>query len=81
MQCHNPLWYVCVHTYTHKNRLALIEVKYWHGHTYGCQGGGGGNVVVWEFEVNRYKLLPLEWITNEILLYSTGNYLVTYDGA
>jgi len=24
--------------------------------------------------VNRCKLLPLEWISNEILLYSTGNY-------
>ena len=33
----------------------------------------------WEFGVNRCKLLPLEWINNEILLYSTG-YLVTYDG-
>ena len=31
--------------------------------------------------VNRCKLRPLEWISNEILLYSTGNYLVTYDGA
>ena len=25
--------------------------------------------------VNRYKLLPLEWISNEILLCSTGNYV------
>jgi len=24
-------------------------------------------------ERNRCKLLPLEWISNEILLYSTGN--------
>ena len=29
--------------------------------------------------VNRCRLLPLEWISNEILLCSTGNY--TYDGA
>ena len=28
----------------------------------------------WEFGVNRYKLLPLEWISNEILLCSTGNH-------
>ena len=27
----------------------------------------------WEFGVNRYKLLPLEWISNEIVLYSIGN--------
>ena len=29
----------------------------------------------WELGVNRYKLLPLEWISNEILLCSTGNYV------
>ena len=28
-----------------------------------------------EFGVNRCKLLPLEWISNGILLYSTGNYV------
>ena len=27
------------------------------------------------FGVNRCKLLPLEWISNEILPYSTGNYI------
>jgi len=26
----------------------------------------------WELGVNRCKLLPLEWISNEILLFSTG---------
>ena len=29
----------------------------------------------WELRVNRCKLLHLEWISNEILLYSTGNYI------
>ena len=29
----------------------------------------------WEFGVNRCKLLYLEWISNEALLYSTGNYI------
>jgi len=33
----------------------------------------------WESGVNKCKLLHLEWISNEILLYSTGNYLVTCD--
>ena len=28
-----------------------------------------------EFGVSRYKLLHLEWISNEVLLYSTGNYI------
>ena len=41
----------------------------------GCQRGegGGGSGMDWEFGVKRCKLLPLEWISNEILLYSTGN--------
>ena len=29
----------------------------------------------WESGVNRYKLLHLEQISNEVLLYSTGNYI------
>ena len=37
-------------------------------------GGGEGNGMDWVFGVNRCKLLPLEWISNWILLYSTGNY-------
>ena len=41
---------------------------------------GEGSGKDWELGVNRCTLLPLEWISNEILLYSTGNYLVTYDG-
>ena len=28
-----------------------------------------------KFGVSRYKLLHLEWISNEVLLYSTGNYI------
>ncbi len=54
------------------------EEKQSHGHgeqTCGCQGGGGGSGMDWELGVNRCKLLPLEWISNEILLCSTGNYV------
>ena len=36
---------------------------------------GEGVGVVGELGVNRYKLLPLERISNEILLCSTGNYV------
>ena len=39
------------------------------------QGGGGGSGMDWEFGVNRCRLLPLKWISNEILLCSTGNYI------
>ena len=41
--------------------------------TFGCQGGGSR--MDWELGVNRCRLLPLEWISNEILLCSTGNYV------
>ena len=43
--------------------------------TCGCQAGGAGSGMDWESGVNRCKLLPLEWISNEILLFSTGNYI------
>ena len=37
--------------------------------------GGGGSGMDWELGVNRYKLLLLEWIYNEILLCGTENYV------
>ena len=41
--------------------------------TCGCQWEGGESGTDWEFVVSRRKLL--EWISNEIPLYSTGNYI------
>ena len=35
---------------------------------------GGGSGMDGEFGVGRCKLLHLEWISNEVLLYSTENY-------
>ena len=35
----------------------------------------GGSGMDGEFGVSRCKLLHLEWISNEFLLYSTGNYI------
>ena len=60
--------------------ILSIEKNQTHGRgerTCGCQGGGrgGGSGMDWEFGVNRYKLLHLEWISNEVLLYSIGNYI------
>ena len=40
-----------------------------------AKGNGGGNGIDWEFRVGRCNLLHLEWISNEILLHSTGNYI------
>ena len=54
------------------------EKKQSHGHgeqTCGCQEGGRRSGTEWEFEISRCKLLNLEWISNEILLYCTGNYI------
>ena len=44
-----------------KNRLVVAK------------GGGGGSGMDGELGVNRCRLLPLEWISNEILLCRTGN--------
>ena len=56
----------------------FIENKQTRGHgekTCGCQKGEKGSVRDWEFGVSRCKLLHLEWIGNDILLYSPGNYI------
>ena len=42
---------------------------------------GRGSEMDWEFGVKRCKLLPLQWISNEILLYHWELYLVTNDVA
>ena len=54
------------------------EQKQTHRHgeeTYDCQGGGGRSGMDWKFGVGRCNLLHLAWISNEVLLYSTGNYI------
>ena len=54
------------------------EKKQTHGleeQTCGCQLGSGGSGMDWEFGGSMCKLSHLEWITNEILLYSTGDYI------
>ena len=52
--------------------MNLSTEKKNHGYgeqTCGCQGGGGGGSEMdWESGVNSCKLLPLEGISNEILL-------------
>ena len=43
-----------------------------------------GSEMEWEFGVSRCKLLHLDWISNEALVYSTGNYIqslvIEHDG-
>ena len=56
-----------------------------HGEqTCGCQGGRGGSGMDKESGVSRCKLLHLEWISNEVLVYSKGYYIqylgIEHDG-
>ena len=67
--------------------ITYLESNIWHKGTFpqkrksnalgeetcGCQGGGGGSGMDWEFGISRCKLLHLQWIGNESLLCSTGN--------
>ena len=59
------------------NTFTLTKQKQTQRHgdqTFGCQGGGGWGgtgVKVW---VSGWKLLHIEWISNKLLLYSTGMY-------
>jgi len=43
--------------------------------TCGCQGEEGESGMDGESGVSRCKLLHLEWISNDILLYGTGKYI------
>ena len=56
-----------------ENRLVVAKV-----------GVGGGSGRDWEFGISIYKLLRLEWMGIEILLYRTGNCVqslgIEYDG-
>ena len=38
-----------------------------------AKGQGGGSGIDGEFGVSRCKLFHLEWVSSEVLLYSTGN--------
>ena len=41
--------------------------------TCGCQGVVVGGGMDWELGVSTHKLLYIEWISNKVLLHSTGN--------
>ena len=62
---------------TQRNLSTVKKIMDIGEQTCGCKGGGGWerSGIYRELGVNRCKLLPLEWISHEILLYSTGNYI------
>ena len=39
------------------------------------KGEGFGGGMEWEVGVSRYILLYIKWISNKVLLYSTGKYI------
>lgn len=41
--------------------------------------GEEGSGMDWEFGVSRCKPLHLEWMSHGVLLYSTGNYIQSWD--
>ena len=54
-----------------RNRLTDMENR-----LVAAKGEGEGvSGMDWEFGDSRCKLLHLEWMSNELLLYSTGNYI------
>ena len=58
--------------YSTKDPIYKTERDHRHGEqTCVCQGAGR-NGMDGEFGVGRCKLLYLEWISNRVLLYSTG---------
>ena len=63
----SKIWHKCIFL---QNRNRHIDIK-----TCGCQGRGGKEWDGLGVGGSGYKLLHLEWISNEVLLYSTGNYI------
>ena len=66
----NESWIICANNSIYKrNRSQWTDL--W------LLGGGGGIGTDEEFWVGRCKLLHLKWISDEVPLYSTRNYIQT----
>ena len=60
--------------YSTNDPICKTETDHRHEEqTYGCQEGGSG--MDGQCGVGGCKLLHLKWISNGVLLYSTGNYV------
>ena len=81
------LWILILRKKGRYHMIPHVESKIWHRGTVlqnrnrlldrdsrlvVAKARGGGSGMDWEF---RVKLLHLEWVDNEVLLYSTGNYV------
>ena len=65
-------WAANTHTHTHKTETGsqIQQRDLWLS-----RGRRGAEGVDWDFEVSRWKLLQIECISNQILMYSTGHYI------
>ena len=52
----------------------ICDFQTWRTHLW-LPRGRGRSGIDWEFGLSRCKLLHLEWMGNNVLLYSTGNYI------
>ena len=75
----NTIWYLLYvqsktwHKWSYlqnRNRLTNIENR-----LVVAKGEWGERGMNWEFGVSRCKLLHTAWISDKVLLYSTGNYI------
>ena len=74
----------CCHIKSDSERQISYDIIYLWNLKYDIEGEGEGSGMDWEFGVSRCKPLHLEWMSNENLLYGTGNYIqslgIEHDG-
>ena len=59
---------------THMNKYTKHKQTHRHRQqSCGCPGEGDRGGMDWEFGISRCKLVYLEWINNNVLMYNTGN--------
>ena len=66
-----------------KNQISNTELKFSYdtdleNGTYDCQGRRIGEGILREFGIDTYTLLYFKWITNKVLLDSTGDSAAQY---
>ena len=71
-KCH-MIYHVYVESKVQHKGTYLRNSHGYREQTCSCQGGTGRKN--WEFGISRCRLLYTGWINNEVLLYSTWNYI------
>ena len=74
----NTIYYHFCVEFKIEYKLTYLKQKQTHRYrqqTCGCQEGGIREGKDWDIWIIRDKLLYIRWINNNVLLYSTGNYI------